>query len=127
MSNRKSDEKIADKATAAVTGRVAGLKISQDSCEFHLKNGKNGARHFVVSGAGGVPLNAVIGVLSAAWADRRKISVQPMSGEGMEKTVASISAGDAPKPAKAAPAPKAAKPKKAAKAVEPAVAEAFAA
>lgn len=127
MSAKKSDAKMADKTETTVTGHVAGLKISQDSCEFHLKNGKSGARHFIVGGASGISLNAVIGILSAAWADKRKITVQSMSGEGMEKTVVSLSAGDAPKSPKLVAPSKAAKPKKASKPAEPIIAEAVAA
>lgn len=127
MSSKKANAKKDTMAAVALTGHIAWLKISQDGCEFHLKNGKSGARQFVVGGAGGVPFNAVTGILSAAWADRRKITVQTMSGEGMQKTVASISAGDAPKPAKAVAPPKAAKPKKASKPAEPVIAEAIAA
>jgi hypothetical protein len=43
----------------------------------------------------------VIEVLSAAWAGNRKITVEPMTGDGMEKSVASISVGNLPKPPKA--------------------------
>ena len=106
MSKKKSSAEINGLAASSVSGRIAGLKISQNSCEFHLKNGKKGARQFTIGGNGGIQLSAAIDLLSADWAGRRKISVQPAQGEGMETAVASISVGTLPKPAKPAKAVK---------------------
>jgi hypothetical protein len=100
MSNKKSNPKTKEEITSALSGRIAGLQIAQDSCEFHVKDRKNGSRQFSVDSKGGVQFNAVIDVLSAAWASNRKITVQPMAGIGMEKAVASISVGTLPKPPK---------------------------
>ena len=121
MSKKKSNTETNGLAASAVSGRIAGLKISSDSCEFHLKSGKKGARQFTVSGNGGIQLSAVIDLLSAAWAGRRKISVHPAQGEGMESAVASISVGTLPKPAKPAKTAKSGKAQKPADA-EPATA-----
>jgi hypothetical protein len=107
MSGKKTVSKKKDESEAALTGRIAGLKIAQDSCEFHVRDRKNGSRPFAIDSKGGVQFNAVIEVLSAAWAGNRKITVQPMAGDGMEKGVASVSVGTLPKP------PKAEKPAKA--------------
>jgi hypothetical protein len=100
MSGKKTDSKAKDSAAEMLTGRISGLKIAQNSCEFHVKDGKNGSRLFAIDSTGGVQFNAVIEVLSAAWAGNRKITVQPMAGDGMEKSVASISVGSLPKPPK---------------------------
>jgi hypothetical protein len=100
MSDKKSKGKKTDDAAASLTGRIACLKIAADSCEFHVKNGKKGRRLFAVDNKAGAQFNAVIEVLSAAWAGRRKITVQPMAGEGMEKGVVSVSVGTLPKPPK---------------------------
>lgn len=121
MSKKKSSAEINGLAASSVSGRIAGLKISQNSCEFHLKNGKKGARQFTIGGNGGVQLSAAIDLLSAAWAGRRKISVHPAQGEGMESAVASISVGTLPKPAKPAKTAKSGKAQKPAGA-EPATA-----
>jgi hypothetical protein len=99
MSEKKSKAK---KAAAALTGRIAGLKIAADSCEFHVKGGKKRPRHFAIDSKDGAQFNATVEVLSAAWAGKRKITVQPMAGEGMEKSVASVSVGTLPKPPKPA-------------------------
>jgi hypothetical protein len=101
MSGKKTDSKTKDSAAEMLTGRISGLKIAQNSCEFHVKDGKNGSRLFAVDSTGGVQFNALIEVLSAAWAGNRKITVEPMAGQGMEKSVASISVGNLPKPPKA--------------------------
>jgi hypothetical protein len=116
VGDKKSVSKKNDVTAAAMTGRIASLKIAQDYCEFHLKGGKKGSRHFTVDNKGGLPLNAVVEALSAAWAGNRKITVQPMTGEVLGKSVASISLGKMPPPAKAE---KPAKPEKPGKAVKP--------
>jgi hypothetical protein len=100
LGDKKSSSKKSEETAAALTGRIAGLKIAQDSCEFHVRDGKNGSRHFSVDGKSGLQINAVIEVLSAAWAGNRKITVQPATGDAMEKSVASISIGTLPKPPK---------------------------
>lgn len=124
MSKKKSNTENNVPIAAIVSGRIAGLKISPDSCEFYVREGKNGTRRFTAGGAGGIPLNTMIGLLSAAWAGRRKISVHSVSGEGSEMSVASVSLGTLPKAPKPA---KAAKPAKALKASDPAIAEPVAA
>jgi hypothetical protein len=100
MSGKKTVSKTKDSAAEMLTGRISGLKIAQNSCEFHVKDGKNGTRHFAIDSTGGGQFNALIEVLSAAWAGNRKITVEPMAGDGMEKSVASISVGNLPKPSK---------------------------
>lgn len=120
MGDKKIAPKRSDVDAAALTGRIASLKIAQDYCEFHIKGSKNGSRHFTVDSKSGLPLNAVIEALSAAWAGNRKITVQPASEDAMGKSVASISLGKLPKPAKAA---KLTKPEKPGKAEKPSKAE----
>ncbi len=100
MSNKKTNAKKDTMAAVALTGRVAGMKIGQDSCEFYMKDGKNGIRQFVVNGKGGLQFNAVVELLSAAWAGNRKITVHPASADALEKTIVSITAGTLPKPPK---------------------------
>lgn len=106
MSKKKSNKDKNNTIAAIVSGRIAGLKISPDECEFYLRDGKNGTRRFTTGGTGGIPSNTVIELLSTAWAGRRKISVQPMSSEGSETSVASVSLGTLPKPPKPAKAAK---------------------
>jgi hypothetical protein len=120
VGDKKSVSKKNDVTAAALTGRIASLKIAQDFCEFNIKGGKNGSRYFTVDSKGGLPLNAVIEALSAAWAGNRKITVQPMTGDAMGKSAASISLGKMPKSAKAE---KLAKPEKPGKAEKPSKAE----
>jgi hypothetical protein len=100
MKAKKSDSKTSERSVEELTGRIAGLKIARDSCEFHVKDGKSGSRTFAVDSKAGLQFNAVIELLSAAWAGNRKITVQPMAGDGMERAVASISVGNLPKPPK---------------------------
>lgn len=120
MGDKKTASKKSDVSAATLTGRIASLKIAQDYCEFHLKGGKKDSRHFTVDNNGGLPLNAVIEALSAAWAGNRKITVQPMTGDAMRKSVASISLGKMPTPAKAE---KLVKPEKPGKAEKPSKAD----
>jgi hypothetical protein len=100
MGDKKASSKHKDEAGLTLTGRIAGLKVAQESCEFHVKDGKNGTRHFAVGNNGGIQFNAVIELLSAAWAGNRKITVQPLNADGGDKAVASISVGKLPKSAK---------------------------
>lgn len=123
MSKKKSNKDKINTIAAIVSGRIAGVKIASDECEFYVRVGKNGTRRFTTGGAGGIPLNTVIELLSAAWAGRRKISVQPMSGEGSETSVASVSLGTLPKPPKPPKPAKAAKPGNSLKASDPVAAQ----
>lgn len=100
MSNKKANAKKNGEVAAAPSGRVSGLKIGKDFCQFHIKGAKDGQRHYAVDGKGGVDLNAAVEVLVAAWAGKRKITVEPMPGDGAESAVASISVGSLRKPAK---------------------------
>lgn len=116
MSGKKAEAKKAATKTAAPSGRISGLKVSRESCEFRIKGKKSGRRQFLVDGKGGLPLDSAAKVLIAAWDGKHKITVEPMTGEGLENKIASISLGSlrkTPKPPKAA---KPVKPPKAANA-----------
>jgi hypothetical protein len=120
MGEKKPDSKdTSSAATAASSGRISGLKVSRDSCEFKLKGGKGAARQFAVNGKSGLAHEIAAKVLVAAWEGKHKITVQSMTEPGMENLVASISLGSLrkePKPAKAEKSEKDEKPAKSGKA-----------
>jgi hypothetical protein len=125
MSRKKPDSKDSTSIASASSGRISGLKMSRDYCEFELKGTKGGARQFVVNGKSGLQFDIAAKILVAAWESKHKVTVQPMTEAGMENLVASISLGSLRKEPKAAKgknpakAVKSAKSEKRAKAVKP--------
>jgi hypothetical protein len=126
MSNKKPESKNAASSAGLSSGRISGLKVSKDSCEFKLKGGKGSSKQFLVNGQNGLQFDIAAKVLVAAWEGKHKITVHPMTVAGMENIVASIRLGslrEEPKPAKVDKPAKAAKPEKGEKTAKAAKAE----
>jgi hypothetical protein len=116
MSGKRAEAKKTAKETAVTSGRISGLKVSRESCEFHIKGKKSGRKQFVVDGKNGLALESAVKVLIAVWEGKKKITVEPMAGEGLENKIASISLGSLRKTPKPPEAAKPVEPPKAANA-----------